>query len=38
MYRFSGITSLDDAAMDLARLREVLARSIGPDTIIVGHA
>lgn len=38
MSRFSGITSLDDAMMDLARLKEVLGRFIGPDTIIVGHA
>ena len=36
--RFSGISSLDDAYLDLKAVQEVLCKQIGARTIIIGHA
>lgn len=35
--RFSGVTSLADAALDLNGIRRALDKLIGPRTVIVGH-
>ncbi|KAG9016632.1 RNA exonuclease 3 [Tulasnella sp. 427] len=36
--RFSGVSSLESATMDLTEARTALRSLIGPDTIIIGHA
>ncbi|KAF8305388.1 hypothetical protein DL93DRAFT_2172643 [Clavulina sp. PMI_390] len=36
--RFSGITSLDDALLDLDHARQAIGAFVGPNTIIIGHA
>ncbi|KIO32765.1 hypothetical protein M407DRAFT_211431 [Tulasnella calospora MUT 4182] len=36
--RFSGVSSLDTATMDLSEARTALRSIIGPDTIVIGHA
>ncbi|KZT36848.1 hypothetical protein SISSUDRAFT_1049379 [Sistotremastrum suecicum HHB10207 ss-3] len=36
--RFSGITSLDEARLNLVSVRKALQSYIGPSTIVIGHA
>ncbi|CAG7848261.1 Exonuclease GOR; AltName: Full=Antigen GOR; AltName: Full=RNA exonuclease 1 homolog-like [Serendipita indica DSM 11827] len=36
--RFSGVTSLDSANLDLVGIRQALDALIGPRTVIIGHA
>ncbi|CAE6365258.1 unnamed protein product [Rhizoctonia solani] len=36
--RFSGVTSLDEAQLDLDGVRREMRRLIGPETILIGHA
>lgn len=36
--RFSGVTSLREAKLDLDGVRRELRKLIGPETILVGHA